>query len=59
MYMLITGIGDGSCIIEVFPRKTGEIDKIPPSKLKMRVRYLLKKCMGDGNTEGGIGEFLG
>ena len=59
MYMLITGIGNGVCIIEVFLRKTGRIDKMAPSTLKKRIGYLLTKCMGDGNTEGGIAVFLG
>ncbi|KAF6224277.1 hypothetical protein HO133_010852 [Letharia lupina] len=52
-------IVDGACIIEVFAAKQGAMDRLEPSHLKMRIRYLLDKCVGDEKLEGGIAKYLG
>ena len=51
--------GDGTCMIEVSASNEGGIDRLEPSHLKLSLRYLLSKCMGNGKREGGVVKFLG
>ena len=52
-------IGDGKCVIELRPSQSGGSDFWSPGDLKGVAYRLIRKCMVEGDEEGGLAFRLG